>query len=337
MKILYLDDYGVKLGADGTSLKLISKKEEKIIPLWEIDLVVVSSTGISITSKALNLLAKAGIELVITDPRGSPLSMTYFSHYSRTPDTRRAQYLASFNYIGVEIAASLISCKICSQSKALGRLSNYYNLDGYQKELESISKKVFNEVKGLSIDEARKKLLEIEATAARSYWGAISRALPKNLDFINRDQDGGDPLNAALNYGYSILYSLGFRALILSGLDPYAGYMHADRSGKPVLVFDYIEQFRAPIVDEAILRGIARGFNIRLNNDKLLDKESKRNVLKLINERLKEQAVNAYRPMSFEESIKEYAFRLAKSLREGSMYFCYNFPRGDKVDVISNL
>lgn len=56
-----------------------------------------------------------------------------------------------------------------------------------------------------------------------------------------------------LNYGYGILYSEIERACVMAGLDPYAGFYHTERYGKPALVLDLIEEFRVPIVDSAII------------------------------------------------------------------------------------
>ena len=39
------------------------------------------------------------------------------------------------------------------------------------------------------------------------------------------------------------------RALVLAGLDPYAGFIHVDRPGKPSLALDLIEEFRQAAVD----------------------------------------------------------------------------------------
>jgi len=47
-----------------------------------------------------------------------------------------------------------------------------------------------------------------------------------------------------LNYCYGILYGRIEKACILSGLDPYVGFLHTDNYNKKSLVFDLIEPFR---------------------------------------------------------------------------------------------
>jgi len=101
----------------------------------------------------------------------------------------------------------------------------------------------------------------------RSTW----RFRPGELGWPGREGRGAhDPLNAAFNYGYGVLYGQVERALVLAGLDPYAGFIHVDRPGKPSLTLDLIEEFRAPVVDRTILGMVNRGVAVELDGDGLL-------------------------------------------------------------------
>ena len=44
-----------------------------------------------------------------------------------------------------------------------------------------------------------------------------------------------------------------------AGLEPFAGFLHVDRPGKPSLVLDLVEEFRQPVVDRAVIAAIAGG------------------------------------------------------------------------------
>jgi CRISPR-associated protein Cas1 len=90
--------------------------------------------------------------------------------------------------------------------------------------------------------------LGIEGFAAAEYFSALSSILPKKYAFNERSrQPAHDKFNAVLNYIYGITYSSVEKIVILSGLDPNAGLYHADSYGKPTLVFDLIELFRAKV------------------------------------------------------------------------------------------
>jgi CRISPR-associated protein Cas1 len=62
-----------------------------------------------------------------------------------------------------------------------------------------------------------------------------------------------DPVNALLSYGYVILTAQVASVLASVGFDPYIGYLHASRYGKPALALDLMEEFRPLIVDSVVL------------------------------------------------------------------------------------
>jgi len=74
-----------------------------------------------------------------------------------------------------------------------------------------------------------------------------------------------------LNYGYGVLYGQVEAVLLLAGLDPYAGFLHTDRSGKLSMAFDLIEEFRQPVVDRTVFALFNRGEGIHLEDHRLDD------------------------------------------------------------------
>ncbi|MGC9113401.1 MAG: hypothetical protein ACP5H1_08300, partial [Acidilobus sp.] len=76
------------------------------------------------------------------------------------------------------------------------------------------------------------------------------------------------------------------------------------------------------VVDEPLAGLLLSGWRPRLEGG-LLDVDSRRRLLEAFFERLKDQALGAYRPMSLGDAIREYAYRLASSLRTGQQCPCY--------------
>ena len=96
----------------------------------------------------------------------------------------------------------------------------------------------------------RPALLNREGRAGAQYWAGVAALLDGKAAFAGREHRGTeDPVNAALNYGYGILQSQVWSAITLAGLEPFAGFIHVDRPGKPSLVLDLMEEFRQPVVD----------------------------------------------------------------------------------------
>lgn len=67
-----------------------------------------------------------------------------------------------------------------------------------------------------------------------------------------------DPVNAALSFGYGMLRIAVHGALEHIGLDPYIGYLHAIRPGKPALALDLMEEMRQLLVDRLVFTALNR-------------------------------------------------------------------------------
>jgi CRISPR-associated protein Cas1 len=143
------------------------------------------------------------------------------------------------------------------------------------------------EVVGENVHEVREQLMGIEGDAAARYWEAIGRVIPAALGWPGRETRGaGDPLNSALNYGYGVLYAQVEQALILAGLDPYAGFLHADRPGKPSLVLDLIEEVRQTVVDRTVIGLVNRGMAVEQDAEGRLTEAIRRRLAEKVLERL---------------------------------------------------
>jgi CRISPR-associated protein Cas1 len=144
--------------------------------------------------------------------------------------------------------------------------------------------------------------------------------LPDRLGFEGRShysskEGAPDAVNAALNYGYGILTSHVWGAAMNAGLEPFAGFLHVDRSGKPSLVLDLMEEFRQPVVDRAILGWLNKGGNLKLENG-MLDGASRENVASRVLLRL--VAAETHRGKQHQvRSIVQMQARLAASAVRG--------------------
>ena len=131
----------------------------------------------------------------------------------------------------------------------------------------------------VGIDQWRSALLSIEGRAAKRYWQGVGLVVPADLGWPGRRGRGArDPLNSALNYGYAILLRQVEHAVVCAGLDPFAGFIHADRPGKPSLVLDLIEEFRQAVVDRAVLGMVGNRAALKVLDNGFLDDASRRDI-----------------------------------------------------------
>lgn len=100
-------------------------------------------------------------------------------------------------------------------------------------------------------------LLGIEGAAARVYFahfGGMIRAGTSAFDFRTRNRrPPKDPVNAVLSFLYSMLMRQAMVSAMAVGFDPYMGFYHQPKYGRPALALDLAEEFRPLIADSATL------------------------------------------------------------------------------------
>lgn len=225
------------------------KQEEKkfdISPL-KVESIIVSNKAM-ITTQAIVMALEHNIDIVFLNTYGDPVGRVWFAKMGSTALIRRKQLEAETGKIGLELVIDMIGFKLDNQARFLKKLK--HARPGKEDPFEKAIRSITEAQKGLStehsnLDSARQQFLGFEGSAGRAYFQCISKVLPEKYQFKGRSrQPAKDPFNAVLNYCYGILYSLVEKACILSGLDPYVGFMHTDNYNKKSLVFDLIEPFR---------------------------------------------------------------------------------------------
>ena len=117
-------------------------------------------------------------------------------------------------------------------------------------------------------DRARKAssldtLLGIEGAAARTYFSefpGMIKARDLSFNFRGRNRrPPRDPVNAVLSFLYGMLIKQAMVTALTVGFDPYLGFYHQPRYGKPALALDLVEEFRPLIADSVCLSLINNG------------------------------------------------------------------------------
>jgi len=275
------------------------------------DQLVVATRAASISSAALLLLAQQGVDVVLVGPRGMPAARLHPPAINKTAETRLAQYAAALNGKGLEAVKSIVEVKVRNQAALLRYAAKSRREEWPAVEAERLLE-VADSVRASKPDPL--ELRELEAAAARVYWQAVARLLPPELGFRGRDPAADDPFNMALNYGYGILYARCERALVLVGLDPYAGFMHALKSGRQALTYDFAEQFRQAAVDKPLVFSTPR-LEVAGGG---LSRESRRGVADLVLAELSKPHAHGASKAPLDQIILRKAAELASFLRGSS-------------------
>lgn len=108
-------------------------------------------------------------------------------------------------------------------------------------------------------------LLGIEGTAARLYFERFGELLRptsavRAFDFEQRNRrPPRDRVNALLSFFYALLVKDTTVAVLAAGFDPYLGFYHRPRFGRPALALDLAEEFRPLVADSVVLMAINNG------------------------------------------------------------------------------
>ncbi|MGA7932062.1 MAG: CRISPR-associated endonuclease Cas1, partial [Kovacikia sp.] len=100
----------------------------------------------------------------------------------------------------------------------------------------------------------------LEGAGSAAYFGCFQSLIRvEGFSFTTRQRrPPTDPVNSLLSFGYSLLRHDLEGAINIVGFDPYLGYLHTERYGRPSLALDVMEEFRPLVVDAVVLAAINR-------------------------------------------------------------------------------
>ncbi len=309
------------------------KPDQIELPLFRIGEIIIASSGVSLSTDLIEECCERGIRLSFLTPGGRPIAMLSSPMLTATVQTRREQMAAYGDRRGLELAKAVVRGKLGNQAALLKYFGKYQKtadaaaferLNGLIQAIETGRRQV-DAVAGERIDESRSAILAIEGSAGRSYWNGVRTLVTDHVPFETREHRGAaDPLNAALNYGYGILYSQVWGALMNAGLEPFAGFLHVDRPGKPSMVLDLIEEFRQPIVDRAVIAAVTKGTKLEMREGMLVE-DTRRTVAAAVLERLEGEVGFRGRRYQLKSVIQIQARNVAGFLRGGEAYRAFSF------------
>ena len=263
----------VTVGADDVVVKK-RKREVFRMPIAELSMVYLEGRGIAFSADLTMRLCDSDVPVVFTPLIGPPAAIAQ-PVQSRRANVRQQQALRRNDPDIIRIGGDMLSAKVGNSAAVL----KYYarSRKGKDDAVYSEWTTAADEIRVISesLDGfdpaaagARATAMGYEGRAAAKYWRACSRLIPAELGFPGRHtRHAVDAVNSAINYVYTLLYGEVWRAVVRAGLDPYFGVMHGSQRDQGSLVFDLIEEYRAPFGDRVVLGLLGRGFEISLDKD----------------------------------------------------------------------
>jgi CRISPR-associated exonuclease Cas4/CRISPR-associated protein Cas1 len=258
---LYVQTPGARVGREGETLVVqIEEAPKVVVPLGEISELVLAGP-VSLSTPAVHEMLRRDIPIAwmssgfwflgSTGPQGP-----------RSAAIRTAQYgVAGDDAARLGFARGLIAAKLRNQRTMLRR-----NWRGTEEDRAPVIDRLARLVQQCETASSTAGLLGIEGEGAALYFRALQNlfspavaGLPAFAFERRNRRPPADPVNACLSLGYALLTRTIGATLASAGLDPWKGFLHVERPGRPALALDMIEPYRPILADSAVLMALNNG------------------------------------------------------------------------------
>ena len=257
---VYVQSHRGKVAKNGERLAITVDDGEPVHARLAETSQLVLMGNVYVTTPTLHELMRRNIPVTWHSYGGWFLGHTIGTGHGNV-ELRTAQYRGSFDdLVCLKLARGLVQAKIRNCRVLLRR--NWRLDDDITPTLKSMAR--LAEQAGRARD--MNTLLGLEGAAAAHYFqhftGMLKQSSGDSMSFemLNRNRrPPTDPVNAMLSFGYTLLTRAFVVALSATGFDPYRGYYHQPRYGRPALALDMMEPFRPLIVDSTVLTAVNNG------------------------------------------------------------------------------
>ena len=219
-----------------------NEHDEKYIHLSEIDTIIVDSIAVSISTYLLKELASNKINIIFCDEKHNPFG-ELSAYYSRHNTSKKIKEQISWKQKNKdELWSKIVKNKIINQGLLLKKISSEkYNL-------------ILSYANDVKIGDKTNR----EGHSAKVYFNSLF-----GNSFVRNEDDN---INAALNYGYSILLSTINKEIVSNGYLTQLGIHHKNEFNEFNLTCDLMEPFRV-IIDNFVYFNLNRKFDTKYKLD----------------------------------------------------------------------
>ncbi len=262
LRPLYVAGHGLIIGKSGEVLQIKERKK----PVQEVRIGEISQVNVfgnaQLTAAAVQGLCRAEKPIGHFSYGGWFYGLTQGLGLKNV-FLRKQQFAAADEpFFCLNVAREFVAAKIRNQRTLLRR----NHLEPPAIVLAQLKRYAEAALNAEQLDE----LLGIEGNAARVYFanftgmlkveeGADDKA-PFNFEFTRRNRrPPTDPINALLSFAYSLLAKDLTIVCHSVGFDPFIGFFHQPRFGRPALALDLMEGFRPLIADSVVIGAVNTG------------------------------------------------------------------------------
>lgn len=302
--VLYVTVPEAYLALEGEAIVIsVEEKPKTKLPLHNLD-AIVCFTYIGVSPALMGACVERKISLTFLTPNGRFLANVGGSIRGNVLLRKHQFLIAESETLSLAVAKNMVMAKIYNQRKVIERTIRDHHLVVDLEKLTRVSEKVKINLASAKEASSTEKLIAIEGLVAKNYFSCFNEMiLQHKTEFSIEGRSRRPPLdrmNALLSFLYVLLTNETKSALEGVGLDPYVGFLHKDRPGRPSLALDVMEEFRPLLCDRLALNLVNRrqidpsGFLIKETGAVLMDDDTRKKVLVAWQDRKKQEIVHPF-------------------------------------------
>lgn len=257
LNTLFVTTQGAYLNKEGEAVVVNVEREVKLrVPIHTLGGIVCFG-NVMVSQFLMQHCAENGVLISFLSEHGRFLARVH-GPVSGNVLLRREQYRrADCDESSCDIARAILAAKVCNARTVLQRAIRDHGQDGEMTPVEETVRYLGATASGISGATTLNQLRGLEGDASKSYFSVFDyliRAQKDEFKFAGRSRRPPmDNINALLSFLYTLLVHDCEAALEAVGLDPQVGFLHRDRSGRPSLALDLMEEFRSFFADRLAL------------------------------------------------------------------------------------
>lgn len=267
------------------------------IPIHHLESICVFGPS-NLSSSALDLCWQNGVAVNFLNEWGR-----LHARLSGVADTsvglRRAQFRAADDPLRcAAVARQMIAGKLHNARNSLLRAGRENTTESEKSSIDDVTAVLARQIRELSQRQEMDSLRGAEGMAAAAYFSVFSFAMKQqraDFTFTTRSRrPPRDRINCLLSFLYALVRHDCIAALTVVGLDPFIGFLHAERPNRPSLALDLMEEFRPWLADRIALTLINRqqltssDFNVREGGSVELTESGRKRVIQVYQQRKQE-------------------------------------------------
>ena len=313
---------------DGKSDGKQSRSEEAVleIPIQEVGRILVLGR-VQISTSAIEVCLERQIPVVFMSQTGDYKGHLWSSEFCDLP-TEAAQFGRRHDRVfQLELARQIVWGKGMNSRITVQRLNRKRKVEGMGAKLKRMEQHLAAVERATDLNELR----GYEGAIAKLYFGALGQMITNpGFSLTGRSRrPPKDPVNSLLSFGYTLLANNVLSLILAEGLNPYLGNLHRSERKEMHLVFDLVEEFRAPVVDSLVIalvnKKILRPTDFTYPNAEggvYLEAGSRRVFLKHFEERISESFIHprTQQQVSYRRAIQLQIQQYKECLQLSAIY-----------------